>query len=302
MHIAEGFHGSPQTFLLKSVMNSVSICSYIGKSKDISEKYTDNISEKLIRKEDYSMIKKIFNADNPFWQMMNTVFDLFILNTLWLLCCIPVITIGPSTTAAFYALIQRARGEETEIHKDFFRSFRQNLKQGIVMGLILTLTGTFLWLDMFLCRKSGTGIYSFFLFFFAVIFLAWAMTALYSCALLAKFDRKTREIFLWAFTLSIKNIGSTLIMLFVIGAGLWLCHILPGLLFIMFGLTGQYCAMIFAGIFKPWLPKPWRADEAGDGPAEGSGNVYADFDEASFYGYDPEEMQKLIDEGKNDEE
>ncbi|MBQ6393347.1 MAG: DUF624 domain-containing protein, partial [Eubacterium sp.] len=51
------------------------------------------------------MFKKVFNADNPFWQIMDTVFDLFVLNTLWLVFCIPVITIGPSTTAAFYALI-----------------------------------------------------------------------------------------------------------------------------------------------------------------------------------------------------
>ena len=112
------------------------------------------------------MFKKVFNADNPFWQIMDTVFDLFVLNTLWLVFCIPVITIGTSTTAAFYALIQRARGEGGEIHKDFFQSFKQNLKQGIVIGLILTLTGGFLLTDMWLCRASGKGIFTFFLFFF----------------------------------------------------------------------------------------------------------------------------------------
>ena len=244
------------------------------------------------------MIRKIFNAENPFWQIMNTVFDLFVLNTLWLVFCIPVITIGPSTTAAFYALIQRARGEQKEIHKDFLQSFKQNLKQGIVIGLILTLTGSFLLLDMYLCRKTGKGIYTFFLFFFAVIFIVWAMVTLYAYPLLAKFERKTKEIFIWAFTMAFSNIGSTLTMLFVIAAGLWLIHILPGLIFIMFGLMGQYCAMIFAGIFKPYLPKPWRNDET-DSPSPT--DTYADFDEAYFYGYDPEEMQKLLDEGKENE-
>ena len=246
------------------------------------------------------MFKKVFNADNPFWQIMDTVFDLFVLNTLWLILCIPVITIGPSTTAAFYALIQRARGEGGEIHKDFFQSFKQNLKQGIIMGLIITLTGGFLLTDMWLCRVSGRGIYTFFLFFFGVLFIVWAMTALYSFPLLAKFERKIKEIFIWAFTLAFKNIGSTLIMLFVIAAGLWLCHILPGLIFIMFGLIGHYCAMIFAGIFKPYLPKPFTDSEFEDYDDSSRPDPYADFDEASFYGYDPEEMQKLMDEA-NDE-
>ena len=68
----------------------------------------------------------------------------------------------------------------------------------------------------------------------------------------------------------------------------------------MFGLIGQYCAMIFAGIFKPYLPKPFTDSEFEDYDDSSRPDPYADFDEASFYGYDPEEMQKLMDEA-NDE-
>lgn len=251
------------------------------------------------------MFERFFNSQNPLWQVMNTVFDLFVLNTLWLICCIPVVTIGPATTAAYYALIQRARGEQLEIHKDFFRSFKQNLKQGMLIGVILTLIGAFLAVDIYMCRVSGKGVFTFFLFFFGVIFLFWAMTTLYTFPILAKFERKTKEIFIWAFTLSIKNIFNTLLMLFVIVTGLWLCKILPGLIFIMFGLVTQYCATVFAGIFKPWLPKPWYLEEENENDAHndhtGGDNTYADFDEAAFYGYDPEEVEKLMHEDDSDE-
>ena len=49
-------------------------------------------------------MKKLFNMDNPFWTAMGRVFDIFVLNCLWLLCCLPVFTIGPATTALFYGM------------------------------------------------------------------------------------------------------------------------------------------------------------------------------------------------------
>lgn len=239
------------------------------------------------------MIKKIFNVKNPFWQSMNTIFDLFILNTLWLVFCVPVITIGPATAAVYYALIQRARGEErVGIHKDFLYSFKQNLKPGMKLGIPMTLIGAFLVFDIWLCRRSGTGIYTFFMVFFFIVFLAWAFTALYAFPVLAKFERRTRDILIWAFTLSIKNLTMTLTMLFVIAAGLWLCHILPGLIFIIFGMIAQFNAYVFAAIFKPFLPKPFYQEE--DDFVSSPDLTYKDFDEAAFYGEDPAEVEKLL--------
>lgn len=243
------------------------------------------------------MFNKLFNVKNPFWQSMNTIFDLFVLNVLWLIGCIPIVTIGLSTTAAFYALIQRARQEDTSIYKDFIHSYKQNLKPGLILGILLTLVGGFLVSDIYLCRVSGKGIFTFFMFFFAVLFIFWAFTTLYAYPILAKFERKTSEILIWAFTLSIKNITMTLTMMFLIVAGIWMCRIIPGLIFIMFGLIAQFCSTIFASIFKPYLPKPWyMEDDEWQAEHPSQDNSYADFDEAAFYGYDPKEVEKMMQE------
>ena len=244
------------------------------------------------------MLNKVFNVQNPFWQFMSVIFDLFLLNIMWLISCIPLITIGPATTAAFYTLIQRERKEDTSLWKDYVHSFKTNLRQGMLIGILVTLLGAFLALDIYMCRISGHGIYTFFMFFFGIIFIFWAITSLYIFPILAKFERKTKDIFIWAFTLSIKNITSTFTMMLVIVAGLWMCHILPGLIFIMFGLIFQYCATVCTGIFKPYLPKPWYLEDP-DYQAEHNikpDQTYSDFDEASFYGYDPKEVEKLLHE------
>lgn len=205
-------------------------------------------------------MSRFFNQDNPFWAGMERIFDVFVLNLLWLLCCLPIVTIGPATTAFFYALIQLLRGENGYISHDFFRSFRQNFRQGVMLGLPLTAVGAFLVLDITLCYRSGTGIYTFFMVFFAVLFLFWAFLTLYSFPLLAKFEKTGKEILIWAFTLSIRHAARTLLMLAVFAAGLWACHILSGLIFIVFGLTGWFIASQMVRILKPYLPDPCAED------------------------------------------
>jgi uncharacterized membrane protein YesL len=199
-------------------------------------------------------LNKLFNLENPFWQAMGNIFDLFVLNVLWLLCCIPIVTIGPSTCAFYYVLIDLVRNEEPPIAKTFFRSFRQNLKQGILLGLLLTAIGVFLGIDIYLCRHSGTGIYTFFMVFFSVIFLFWAFVTLYAFPLLAKFEKSIKEILIWAFSLSIKNAGKTLLMLFAFVIAIWACHILTGLIFIAFGVAAEFQAALLASILSPYLP------------------------------------------------
>jgi uncharacterized membrane protein YesL len=207
------------------------------------------------KKADYIMMNRLFNSDNPFWQSMNTLFDLFVLNALWLICCIPIITIGPATTALSYTLIERIQGTGGYITRDFFNSFKQNFKQGLQLGIPLTLLGGFLTLDVYMCYHAGGGIYSFFMAFFAVLLLIWASMTLYVFPVLSKFERKNMEIIVWAFTLSIKNIGMTFLMLAFILICLWMCHIWTGMIFIIFGIIGQFCSTIMASIFKPFYPK-----------------------------------------------
>ena len=59
------------------------------------------------RKKVRVIFDKFFKMDNPLWEAMGRLFDIFVLNVLWLVCCLPVFTIGPSTTAVFYAMIDR---------------------------------------------------------------------------------------------------------------------------------------------------------------------------------------------------
>lgn len=83
--------------------------------------------------------------------------DLVLVNLLWLACCLPVITIGASTTAMHYVVRKMAAGEPYKVWSGFWQSFRQNFKQGTALWLILAIAGTLCGADGFLgSQMDGT--------------------------------------------------------------------------------------------------------------------------------------------------
>ena len=62
--------------------------------------------------------------------------DLMILNILWLICSLPVITVGPASCALCSVELKLARGEPVATVRTFFEALKQNIGQTIVLGLI----------------------------------------------------------------------------------------------------------------------------------------------------------------------
>ena len=67
---------------------------------------------------------KFFNYDSPIMQFLTRLTDLFILNFLFLICSIPIITIGASATALYSVTLKMAKNEESYIFSSFFRAFK----------------------------------------------------------------------------------------------------------------------------------------------------------------------------------
>jgi len=67
------------------------------------------------------------------------LFDLMVVNWLWILCCIPVITIGPATCGLYSVTLKLARDEPVNPAKEFFQSVKRNFKAGLVLELAAVL-------------------------------------------------------------------------------------------------------------------------------------------------------------------
>ena len=85
-------------------------------------------------------------TDNRIIRILTTLCDFLILNILWLVCSVPVITAGASTTALYSVMFKIIKKEEGDIIKSFLKAFRQNFKQSTIIWLLLIGTGYICWI------------------------------------------------------------------------------------------------------------------------------------------------------------
>ena len=103
---------------------------------------------------------RFFSYESKFSQLLLKLCYACYLNLLWMICSLPIVTIGASTTALYYASLKIVRGQESYAGRMFFRSFKQNFKQATVLWLIMLGVGLFLAGDGYIVyhlRQSSTG-------------------------------------------------------------------------------------------------------------------------------------------------
>lgn len=135
----------------------------------------------------------LFNPDNIVMQFLSKMCDLIILNLLFMIGCIPIITIGASTSALYYVCLKVLRGEEPYIARNFWKAFRANFKQATVIWLIFLGVGVFLGVDLYIIsfqRSSFFAAVRVILWLFGVI---WISMSLYVFPFISHFKCTLRQ-------------------------------------------------------------------------------------------------------------
>lgn len=86
-------------------------------------------------------MKKSFDQITNSWlyKTSKAIGDVVIVSALFLLFCIPVITIGPSISALYYTVYRKYQKKIDNLSQDFIHSFKDNLKNGIIIHLIYSI-------------------------------------------------------------------------------------------------------------------------------------------------------------------
>lgn len=200
-------------------------------------------------------MRGFFSLDNPVWKFMGKLADVAILNLLFLVCSIPIVTIGPAMAAVYYVTLKLVVDEEGYTIKGFFHSFIQNLKQGIIITIILLAIGGFLGFDVYFYYKNSNHFSIYLAFFMCAIALIYACIALYIFPILARFNNSIKNMFLYAFMLSMKNLPKTILMLITTAAIIWVAISVPLFSVVGFALAPFVNSYIFVKVFEPYMPK-----------------------------------------------
>lgn len=160
-------------------------------------------------------------TDNVVMRALGKMGDMICLNVMWLICCIPIITIGASTTALYTVMLRMVKNEEGYIFRGFLKAFKSNFKQSTLIWLILLLLGI-VWTVDFRVAGFMPGMAGIIL---SAIFLALGFILLsvmiYIFPLTARYENGIKVTFKNALILTVAKLPYTFLMVAIVVAAVF---------------------------------------------------------------------------------
>ncbi|MBS4219224.1 DUF624 domain-containing protein [Bacillus sp. FJAT-49711] len=174
--------------------------------------------------------------NSRFYIVLEKISNLFILNVLWIVSCIPIITIFPATAAMFSVVRQWKLKHEVSVVKPFINAFKLNFKQSLLIGLLWIPFAFLLYLDYFYVIQAASEWRTFLLvplFFIALIFL-FMTTFLFP--VMTHYQLRLRDVLKNSFIVSLVYFPSTILIMILAVIFLFILLYLPVTCLIIFSL------------------------------------------------------------------
>lgn len=172
--------------------------------------------------------------------------DIFVINVMFLLCSLPVVTIGASLCALYAMCMKLVNREESTIVRGFWTEFKRNLKQGTIAWIIVVFVMIAIWGGLFYVINFEGIITKIYTVFVVLEIVALALILPFLFPLIARYENTLWNTAKNALLLSISNLGKWLKIFLAWFAPITFCVIEPKLFFniwylwliIAFGLIG----------------------------------------------------------------
>lgn len=203
------------------------------------------------------MFQKIFNPDNALMVTMAQISDCIFLSLFWLMCSLPVVTLGASTAALYDSTVRAFRKGDKHSWLRFIQVFKAHIKVGILPGVVfLTVFVLCGWLLIQIWNAAVAGSISFMLFSgaaFLGVFVLGVLSVLFP--LMSRFENSFDNLIRNTILLSMANLPMTLGLGFLNVCTIFLCawYIFP--VFFLPSLAALLGSLFLEPMFRPYMPK-----------------------------------------------
>lgn len=156
-------------------------------------------------------MEKMFQYDNPVWNILGKIADMVFISLLWIFCSLPVITLGAATTAA-YSSARILLEDEGELAKTFMTSFRINFRKSTVLWLMVLTSGIVFSADLYFFTQIGADWAKVMVIVTLIFSFILLVMAIYMFSMISKFEGNLKQLAGMAFVLSIRALPSTILM------------------------------------------------------------------------------------------
>lgn len=204
---------------------------------------------------------KFFNADSGVMRALSKVFDIGMLTLIYLVFCIPVVTVGAATTSLYYVSAKVLRHNRSYVWREFWSSFKTNFVQSTVIWIVTAVIGFLLVLNMQIVganadtAKSGYVVGA----YLAMLFVMLCISC-YVYPIISRFSTKLSQILRLSLYCAFRHFLHTIVMIAILAAMVALIYLgmITNIVLIFIfapGLAGFVYTYPMEHIMKKYMPK-----------------------------------------------
>lgn len=219
-------------------------------------------------------MKSILSYDSKFMKTLEQVADTMLLNILFLICCLPVFTIGAALCGLFSGC--RALSEDTTPFRCFIKGFRTSFKRAtlawlILLPVVLLLAYTAYTVWMFMKMNFAMALFTFIVSLIALVTVLCVTTMVF--LFYSRFECTLRQLLKNGLFMHL----SCMIRSTLVGVGCWFPviaffvqpylfgQLIPVWLFLYFGVAGNLSVWLMK---KPFARLVEREEAAQEQPSQ----------------------------------
>lgn len=197
-------------------------------------------------------MESLFSIDGWLGKLGNYIFKALGIGLLWLIGSAFIMTVGASTTAAYYTCLKYADGENSGMVQTFWKSYKENFWQSIPLSLIwcaLVVSLVYFYSHRTSFNQFGTGVTSLYMIISLIVFCVF----LNVFPILSKFNLKTFQLIKMSIVfcyVGVVTVVKTLLLLIISGV---ISIMIPGYICMAVGVFFLVTATFYHKVFSRLL-------------------------------------------------
>lgn len=158
------------------------------------------------------MLQKFFDFDGKIIGCLNKTGEIILVNIVFLLCCLPVVTVGPALTSLYYATMKSIRRERGGPVKEFFHSMKRTLGKGVIFTIGIMVWAALLWYGRQMAQTGAQGAVTFPVVLYDVVIVVSVCIIIYLFPVFSRFEMKMTKMIQLSFVMSMRFFPITVIV------------------------------------------------------------------------------------------
>lgn len=208
-------------------------------------------------------MQSFFNPDNFLWRWSAKLADFVVLSCMWMLCCLPVVTVIPACIALYDATARCVYGNDGGTYRRFLRTFKNELRRGIVLTLVWAIVAFLLnagyqAITQLAAQNSNLQIVS--LVYFCTLLLPVGI-ACWAVILESRFTYSFKVLHKNAILFTFAHLPQTVVNMVLFVLALNVCINIIPLVMVVPGLMAFLQTCFTERVLKRYMPKEEEAEE-----------------------------------------